>query len=443
MKKENKEILFGFLMIVFSLFAFRNGEAQVTKTFAKDKPEPADWFAGDLHVHRNCGDATSILPDNEFTLMMEPNDLAVISVMADMGNGEVKDSKTDLLKVTGSDAGQSKQDRIVHWEAEWHYDPAGVTFENKAIGGHLLFLGLNKAHQIWNESPYKILEWGREQNAITGFCHMQYLNDKIDNDLDCCAPIDFPVEAALGTIDFLSEDVWLNDASVNAYYRILNCGFRLGWTAGTDYPCNGSLPLGSLLTYVQVKDQPLTYKKWVEGIKDGRTVVATNGHVEFLDLKVNNEFSPGDEINFKRKGRVSVSVNWTSVKKLSGRIELVCNGKIIATQEGTADAGKPVVMKTRVPVSESSWIIARRMDEKGHQTHTSPVYLTVNNKPVRASAEDAKYFVNWIDNILGNIAPGGKWEQYFTVNKDVVRERYKKAQDIYLKIMKEAEKLHQ
>ncbi|MBK9389811.1 MAG: CehA/McbA family metallohydrolase [Bacteroidetes bacterium] len=231
------------------------------------KPEPDDWYAGDIHVHRNCGDVTPVFSEAELVSMMETNDLAVVTLLADMGNGEVQDNKTDLPKVNGLDAVQSKPGRIVHWDAEWHFDPAGVTFENKALGGHVMFLGLKEAHTIWDESTYKILEWGKKQNAISGFVHMQYLNDSIQNDLNCCIPIDFPVETALGNVDFLSEDVWLNDASVNAYYKILNCGFRPGWAAGTDFPCNNGRPLGSLLTYVQVKDKPFTYRKWIEELK--------------------------------------------------------------------------------------------------------------------------------------------------------------------------------
>ena len=76
---------------------------------------------------------------------MEENDLAVVSMLADMGNAEVKDSKEDLPKVNGTDAKESIPGRIVHWDAEWHYDPAGVTFENQAIGGHLAILGLNRS----------------------------------------------------------------------------------------------------------------------------------------------------------------------------------------------------------------------------------------------------------------------------------------------------------
>ena len=209
-----------------SVFTITGISGQLSSSLRTIKPEPSDWYAGDIHIHRNCGDGTSVLSESEFTKMMEPNDLAVISVLADMGNGEVKDSRTDLPKVNGEDAIQSRPGRLVHWDAEWHFDPFGTTFEHKALGGHIVLLGLHEAHTIWDESPYKILEYGKSQNAVVGFCHMQYLNDTIQNDLNCCIPVDYPVEAALGTIDFLSEDVWLNDASVNAYYKLLNCGFR-------------------------------------------------------------------------------------------------------------------------------------------------------------------------------------------------------------------------
>ncbi len=404
------------------------------------KPEPSDWYAGDMHVHRNCGIGRPVLPESEFINMMKPNNLAVISVLADMGNAEVQDSRTDLPKVNGTDAPQSGPGRIVHYDAEWHFDPEGVTFDHKAIGGHLVLLGLKNARQIWEESPYKILEWGREQNAVQGFCHMEYLNDSIQKVLTCCIPIDYPVEAALGTIDFLAEDVWLNDAAVKGYYRLLNCGFRLGWAAGTDYPCNNSEPLGSLLTYVEVKNKPLTYRSWIEGIKNGRTVVTTDGHDEFLDLKVNGDATPGDEINLKGKDSVDINVTWTTIKELSGSIEIVRNGKVVETQRCHAKPGESVTMKTRIPVTQSSWICARRVDERGHRSHTAPVYISINNLPVRASAKDAKYFVSWIDNILDRITPGGPWNGYFTHDLDVVQNRYRKARLIYVKIAKEAEK---
>jgi O-glycosyl hydrolase len=424
---------------VFTITGITDSGREIVK---KGKPEPYDWYAGDMHVHRNCGEGTSILPESEFTAMMEPNDLSVISVLADMGDGEVKDSKLDLPKVNGTDAVQSVPGRTVHWDAEWHFDPAGTTFDNKALGGHIVLLGLSEAHTIWDESPYKILEYGRSQHAVAGFCHMEYLKDSLPEIPDCCTPIDFPVEAALGTIDFLAEDVWLNDASVNTYYRLLNCGFRLGWAAGTDFPCNNSQPFGSLLTYVQIKNKPFSYSKWIEGIRNGRTVVSTNGHNEFLDLKINATAAPGDEIILNDKGSVSAEVIWTTVLEQTGRTELVLNGKVVAAQEGSASPGEPVVLKATMPIRESSWICARRMDEKGHRSHTAPVYVKLDNSPVRASAEDAVYYIKWIDKTLLNIAPGGPWNKYFTHDLDVVQNRYRQARKVYEEIAIEATKQH-
>ena len=402
------------------------------------RPEPLGWYSGDMHVHKNCGKPTGITPDFKLTEMMEENDLDVISMLADMGNGEVEDSKEDLPKVNGKDSEVSQPGRIVRWDAEWHFDPAGVTFENKALGGHLALLGLKEAQQVWDPSTYKIIEWGKKQNAVIGFVHMQYLNDAIQNKLNCCIPIDYPVEAALGTIDFVAEDVWQNIASVNAYYKLWNCGLKLGLAAGTDVPCmNGSM--GDILTYVQVKDKPFTYEKWIEGIKNGRTVISLNGHKEFLDLKVNGTNSPGDEIKINKPyADIKVNAKWTAIKEYSGKIELVYNGKVVASQVGNAKPGAPLSLNSIVRFTKSGWLCARRMDAKGHQTHTAPVYVTFNDKPIRASAEDAQYFVNWIDNILKNISAGGIWNQYFTHDLDVVKARYEKAKGIYTKIAQEA-----
>ena len=112
------------------------------------------------------------------------------------------------------------------------------------------------------------------------------------------------METALGTSSFLMEDVHGSDAALQAYYKILNTGFRPGLVASTDYSCNYLEPLGTLLTYVQVPDGKLTYDKWVDGIAKGRTVVSRIGHNEFLDLKVNGASTPGDEINLPAKGQV-------------------------------------------------------------------------------------------------------------------------------------------
>src|SRR5690606_26970282 len=124
---------------------------------------------------------------------------------------------------------------------------------------------------------------------------------------------------------------------------------------------------------------------------------ARNGHREFIEMKVNEQYQPGDDIRVNNKGTVDVEVTWTSIEALSGSLELVHNGKVVSKQDGSAKPGSPFVLKTDLSVSQSGWLCARRMDENGHQTHTAPVYITINNQPVRASAEDAQFFVKWID----------------------------------------------
>ena len=440
------------LVITFCIcFSSFHASAQVNPSATRLKPEPSDWFTGDIHVHRNCGEGSIILPLDTLSSMMEPNDLDVVSLLADMGNGEVKYSEEDLPRVNGKDAVQSKAGRIIRWDAEWHWDATYSQFGHQALGGHLVLLGLKNTHQIWAESPHEILQWAKKQNAVTGFAHMEYLNGNIQDTVNCCIPIDYPVEAALGTIDFVSEDVYgihtrndgqyYSEGTINAYYKLLNCGFKLGLAAGTDYPCNYNEPWGSLLTYVKIPGKKITYGKWINGIAEGRTVVSRNGHNEFLEMKVNDKAEPGANIQVKENAKVTITAKWTATKETPGLIELVRDGKVIATQSGTAKPGEPIILSATADFIESGWMCARRMDLSGHHVlHTAPVYVTVNNKPVRASADDAQYFVAWIDNLLKRIEPGGPWNKYFPNDLETVQQNYRKARNIYSRIAAESKK---
>lgn len=405
-------------------------------------PEPADWFAGDPHVHMDCGVGSGHEPvtPEEILAMMQTHNLAVVSMLADMGNGEVRWAERDLPKVNGEDHSASTPGRLLHWDAEWHFDPQGVTFDKKVIGGHLINLGLQHAETVFAEYTFPIIEWAKKQGGIVGYAHMQYLNDGIPNELSCCLPLEYPVEVALGTVDFLMEDVWRNEAAIQAYYRLLNCGFRPGLAAATDFPCNERQPIGSLLTYVLVPGGKLTYHKWIEGIAKGRTVISTHGHEEFLDLKVDGSSKPGDEIRLPQGKRLPVTVRWTSLQPLKGRIELVRNGEVVESQEGSVSPGAPVELHASLDFKESGWLCARRMNEQGHQTHTAAVFIKVNQALVRASAEDALYFVRFIDNLLEKTSPGGPWSQYFSKDLASAQSRYRQARDIFQNIADEAQR---
>lgn len=434
-----------FSCLILLLIVYSDVQSQSSKK--TQRPEPQGWYTGDMHVHRNCGN-DSVTDVSQLKSMMEVNNLDVISVLADMGNGEVKFSEKDLMNVNGKPAAESSDNKIVNWDVEWHWDATYSQFAKQALGGHLVLLGLNNAKQIWEESPYKILDWGRKQNAVSGFAHMEYLNDSVQTKLNCCIPIDYPVEAALGMINFISEDVfgatspnngnYYADGAISAYYKLLNCGFRLALVAGTDYPCNDNEPLGTLLTYVNVPEGKLTYQKWVEGIRQGKTVVSRNAHHEFLDLSVNDTKGPGDTILLDKRGGVNVSVTWSADQELSGTVEIVQNGKVIASLNDTLQTDSVAILAVNASFFQSGWICARRMSPTGHMVHTSAVYVSVKNKPVRASVADADYFISWINNIIASTKPGADWNKYFPETYTSVAKRYSKALGVYKKIRKEA-----
>jgi len=406
---------------------------------------PAGWYAGDIHVHRNCGIYSATYSTDSLKQWMKANRLSVMCLLADMGNGEVLDPATDLKKISGHDDPLSTPEQIIHWDAEWHWDATYNNFANQALGGHLVLLGLKNASQIWEESPHKILSWAASQNAVRGFAHLEYVEGKIPDSLNCCIPIDLPVEAALHNLDFASVDVYgayspnngtyYSNPAMDIYYKLLNCGIRLGLAAGTDFPCNEGEPLGTLLTYARVPEQ-LSYDKWIRAIKSGNTVISRMGNTEFLDFKINSRLQPGDELKMNAKGTADVLVTWTSGIQRDGAIELIYNGKVVQSISGSADPGHPLQLHVQLPVTKTGWIAARRMGAGEYQSHTAPVYIALKNQPMVSEPADAKYFVAWMDNLLAQTAPGGRWAHYFPQTLEAIRNRYKQARSYYLQLIK-------
>ena len=398
-------------------------------------PEPAGWFAGDPHVHRSCGGS----PESVASMLakMDAQDLRFISLLADCGNGEVQNPTTDLQLVNGQDASVSTSGRTVHWDAEWHWDATYTQYAHQALGGHIVGLGLNQASQIWQEYTYPVFNWAHERNGIAGFAHMQYLPTGIPQSLDCCTPIEYPVEVALGSADFISEDVNTSgDTAIQAYYRLLNTGFRPGFAAGTDYPCGPSV--GSLLTYAQIGSGQTTYRNWIDAIANGRTVISRNGHNEFLNLVVNNTATPGDQVNLASAGSVPVTVTWTAKQNLSGTIELVQNGNVVASKQAAVTPGSPATLTATVNFAKSGWLAARRMNSNGHQVHTAAAFVMVNNAPIRTSVADAQFYEQWMDNLLTKTSPGGEWNHFFVNNLAEAQNRYRQAKAVFQQIEQEA-----
>ena len=87
------------------------------------------------------------------------------------------------------------------------------------------------------------------------------------------------------------EVLQFNRSGYEAWYDILALGFRVTPTAGTDYPCVGQNLPGHERFYTQVEGT-LTYQKWLDSVRMGRTF-ATTGPV--IDFRIDGE-GIGEEI---------------------------------------------------------------------------------------------------------------------------------------------------
>jgi hypothetical protein len=73
-------------------------------------------------------------------------------------------------------------------------------------------------------------------------------------------------------------------------------------------------------------------------------------------------------------------------------VEVVVNGQAVARQEIGAD-GSLRDVSFDVPIQRSSWVALRILPS----SHTNPVWVTVDGKPVRASKRSAQWLREAVD----------------------------------------------
>jgi hypothetical protein len=202
-------------------------------------------------------------------------------------------------------------------------------------------------------------------------------------------------------------------ATATVWYRLLNCGFRLPAGAGTDAMTNfASLrgPVGMNRVYV-MSGAPLEHRRWLAALKAGRSF-ATNGPL--LGMTVDGTGLGGEVRLPAGGGEVTVGVRLRSNVPVD-HLELVQNGKVVR-EIPLADDRRSATDTVRVPVERSGWLLLRaRGDRAAYPTldlfpyaTTSPVYLTVGGQPAR-SAEDARYFIAWIDRMRAAVEAHRDW----------------------------------
>jgi len=187
-------------------------------------------------------------------------------------------------------------------ESSLRYDVEVSGFPS-SHAGHLVLLRLEdqdypgtKLIEDWPSWNLPILKWARERGAVAGYAHcgdgMVVDSTELPNyeipEMDGVGTVEAIVDVTHGLVDFLSGCDEVPVAELNAWYHMLNCGFRMAMIGETDYPCISGERPGVGRSYVWLEHRPIGdagYEAWIRGLKQGR-LYCGDGRSHFLEFKV-------------------------------------------------------------------------------------------------------------------------------------------------------------
>jgi hypothetical protein len=421
-------------------------------------PAGEGWYSGDHHVHSaGCShyeNPTEGVRPEDMWPQIEGEALNVASVLI-WGPSYYHQKQFFSAK---DHHPLSKPDRLMRYDVEVSGFPS-------SHAGHLVLLGLKdqdypgaKRLEDWPTWTLPILRWAKAQAAVVGFAHsgwgLEVRSQDLPNDelpgFDGIGANEFIVDVTHpDTVDFISAGdtpyVW----ELNIWYHILNVGFRTRISGETDFPCITDDRVGLARSYAKVV-APLTYRKWIDAVQDGRNYVS-DGRSHLLDFSVNGtEAGTGEsEIRLDKPGRVKVTVRaaanldtmpdpsirqkryseqpyWDLERARIGDsrevpVEIVVNGVPVASQKLAAD-GTIRTLTFDVAIDRSSWIAARILPS----SHTNPVFALVGGKPIRASRRSAEWCLNAVNQCWTQKAP-----RIRATELEDARKAYEHARQVY------------
>lgn len=390
------------------------------------------WYSGDAHIHMNY-------INNE---LIQPEDVAlqISGEGLDIANMMVANSSADIIHdarfFEGKPSRLSYGHRTLYWNEE---------MRNNSVYGHMCLFNLKQlveplftgfAGTRWAEDYPP--NYAQAENTQKQAGAVTYAHPAVRPGFDGANCFEFPVDLALGQIDAI--DVLSNvdePASMDIWYRALNCGLRCAISAGTDSFTNmmwHQTPGGGRV-YVHVPAK-FSYQDWIRNYKRGRSF-ASNGPV--IRFTVNGK-EPGDEIRFPAgagQRTLDVVADAQSVAPMD-KIEIVVNGKAVASESAAGDKTQ-VRLHQEIQLNRSSWVAARVwgppnrlvLNDTQLFAHTSAVYCYLGAKPI-ASTADAAFWVDWIDRAIKRVNELGVFS---TCEKhDSVIQLFRKAQETYKRL---------
>ena len=386
-------------------------------------PSRQGWWSGDHHIH-----AAGCLHYNNPTEGVAPGDMIRHIMGEDLKVGccLTWGPCFDFQKrfFTGEVAEQSEYPYTLRYDVE-------VSGFGSHMSGHLNLLNLKEqiypggeSKDHWPTLGLNTLRWAKQQGAICGPAHSSIgltsfigrLPDTEGKDgphdlpnfrlpsfdgiganefiMDVTHNVPGPDGRLIPAVDFISTMNTERVAEWNMWYHVLNCGFKVAASGETDFPCMSGERVGIGRVYAKV-DGRLTFAKWVESIGTGRSYVS-DGYCHLPDYAatplssrtathVGEEGSqvriePGESVRFQ----VDTAARVADQPTLTA--ELIVNGYPVATQEFPADgSSREIAFQHRF--SESSWAAIRVFPH----AHTNPIYVHINEQPVRASLDSARW----------------------------------------------------
>jgi hypothetical protein len=381
------------------------------------------WYSGDIHIHH--------ISPRTCRLEMEAEDLHVANILT-------SDFTTDQEQFEGKVNANSGRDRLIYVSQEFRHHELG----------HLCLLNLKQliqpvmpARREHYPLHLEACEQTRAQNGYVSWAHfpswpglecpLDVVSEKLDGleILSVLEPRDFPI-----FVRQVVPEMEANDG-LRLWYRFLNCGFQLTATAGTDKMTN-YVTVGANRVFAQV-DGPLTYNAWIAAMKRGRTFITNSPMLSFTV----NGAQAGGRIDAGARGQRTLRIEAKAESQLPyDRLEIVLNGQVIAdaTPSGARHAAE---VRLEQPVTSSCWIAARAVEDLAPYrarkfpfstihiaegtllsnyygtrrpetvfAHSSPVYVTVDGKPVR-NWDDAGYYVRYMDNAIDWLQREGRFSR--------------------------------
>ena len=401
-------------------------------------PEQAHshWVSADVHVHMNYGGAYRNTPKHLVAQAAAEN----LSIVEDLVVNKEQRIPDIAYFSTKPDSSSTASTLLLHAQ-EFH----------TSYWGHLGLLNLTQYFLIPGYAAYPntaaaslfpanadVADMAHRQHALVGYVHPY--DAFPDPAKDASLTHELPVDAALGKVDYIEVLGFSDHKSTAAvWYRLLNCGFRLPAAAGTDAMANfASLrgPVGLNRVYANVPRGPLDIQLWLSSLKQGHTF-ATNGPLLGFSL---GGRALGDELRLPSGANKVKFTAWLRSIVPVDHLEVICNGGVVRELKLRDDRESADVEGT-VPLSQSGWCLLRAWSDKAEHpvlddypyATTSPIYVTVAGS-VAKTAEDAAYFIAWIDRMIQDAKSNRDWNT--DAEKTSVLNLLQRARTVYADLQK-------